>query len=657
MSKRSVASKDQKSASDVQFNSGLAQSFEQMNLSADRESKARDPAGEGSHSVRRWQIQYNELKFGPSMGKGAYGEVFEGEYRKSVVAIKVYDFRGQLAEQQQAEILHEADLMESLRSEYLVGFRGICFDPRYCLVMEYCAGGSLRARLAKNQEIALPEQLRWAMQTSYGIYQLHSVRIIHRDLKADNILLDAQGHAKVGDFGLSLVKSSSASQSKKSSGNVAGTLPWMAPELFTAKPNTASTDIYSLGVILWEIASRKQPYSDVMPAVIVGMALAGTRPSVEAAWPLVLRTLMQACWDANPQKRPTAEKVGDECKTALDSLEAVPKVMGKSAAELEIERLREQLQQAEYARQAAELKNQQLLEEQEKQSRAKNSASFLPPPKPELKAMDAKALGKLLQLVAEGEQDQAEVIIKQNPSLLSFSGEVKDLSGRTFKAITAFQYALWALDWHMWKMILKHIPPEAAGQQLTDLESKGTEHGKHFSFEPVIQALQTFVDNAAKWSFGKPANDQWCQSVGGAQRLFPAHVVNEYCRSDRGLNPIPRFTEDSLPRRRNFWLQNREQPQGRWEDKEWFTCNYQGGAGISFAFIRAHRAGRWEMGAQSCIGIRVDGGKGSWWNGYGLNEARMDLQALRTLSKVRTEQLESLKSQLTLAARGPTPFK
>ena len=81
--------------------------------------------------------------------------------------------------------------MEGLHSDYLVGLRGICWDPRYCLVMEYCEGGTLRARLDySSQPITLPEQLRWAQQISYGVHNLHSVRIIHRDLKGENILLD-----------------------------------------------------------------------------------------------------------------------------------------------------------------------------------------------------------------------------------------------------------------------------------------------------------------------------------------------------------------------------------------------------------------------------------------------------------------------------------
>lgn len=304
--------------SDSLFNSGLLQSIEGFSPDAKREisppGSPKSPTTSGG--MRRWEIRYGELQFGKSLGKGAYGEVFEGSYRKSKMAIKVYDFRGELTGEQKQAALHEADLMESMRSEYLVGFRGMCFDPRYCLAMEYCEGGSLRARLDKSSEaITLPEQVRWGMQISYGLYQLHSVRIVHRDLKGENILLDKLNHAKVADFGLSVIKSNSTGQSKKGGGHgAAGTLPWMAPELFERKPNSSESDIYSLGMVLWEILSRKVPFEEALPAVIVGMVLTGKREELPENCPEVFRLMITACWNANPKQRPTAEQVGDQLK-------------------------------------------------------------------------------------------------------------------------------------------------------------------------------------------------------------------------------------------------------------------------------------------------------------------------------------------------------
>ena len=130
-----------------------------------------------------------------------------------------------------------------------------------------------------------------------------------------------------------------------------------------------------------------------------------------------------------------------------------------------------------------------------------------------------KRWSQLLRFVAEGEQDKAEALIQKDKNLLLHAGTVTDLSGREFKRITAFQYALWAMDWHMWTMIQKYLPKEAQAEQLQVLETKGTAHGKHFSLQPLTGALQTYVDNAEKvWKYDQRATDHWCKVVGGAQK-------------------------------------------------------------------------------------------------------------------------------------------
>ncbi len=743
MSRQNLSSSSMSSSSSPQFDSGLVQSLGEF----PRENKYDSPRPETPGSppasgARRWEIRYAELKFEKNLGKGAYGEVWSGAYRKSKVAIKVYDFKGDLTPEQQAAVLSEADLMEGLRSEYLIGFRGICFDPRYCLVMEYADGGTLRARLDKSQEpITLLEQMRWAMQISYGLYQLHSVRIVHRDLKAENILLDGRQHAKVADFGLSVVKSSSASQSRKGgSPGAAGTLPWMAPELFENKPNTVETDVYSLGMLLWEIISRKVPFEGRMAAAIVGMALMGRRETLPENCPKVFELIITACWDPDPGKRPKTEIIGDQFEAALKSLEGVPTTLPveqelkknpspeiavedkKSAMTLQNELIlaceqgnlsavREAIQKGakpfgpdatgkhpigaavwgmspeilDYL--LSQLKNekiptwadiekhnrkyyqdkvwiisqfspenfgdwQTLIEQMDKnvflrdihlqiynqhyqkdldwpafsekirqrsqtivipqevkpfisrldkhyqdlKSKIKMSIEkvtdvvddelFAAPKKP----LDEKALGQLLRFVAEGEQDKAEELIKKDNNLLLLAGNVTDLSGREFEGIAAFQYALWAMDWHMWTMIKKYLPPEAQSQQFTELESKGTAHGKHFSLQELTDALQVYVDNAEKWNYNQRAENQWCKVVGGAQKKLPAHVVNEYCRGDRPFEPCPQEWESKLSRTKEMdvW----DSTQSKTVKGSWFIApSSKDGLGLNFAFYRCSYGG------------------------------------------------------------------
>ena len=261
-----------------------------------------------------------------------------------------------------------------------------------------------------------------------------------------------------------------------------------------------------------------------------------------------------------------------------------------------------------------------------------SSQTLMPSPKPALKPVDQKSLSQLLRYVAEGEQDKAEALIQTDKNLLLYAGTVKDLSGQEFKQITAFQYALWAMDWHMWKMIQKYLPEEQQREQFEGLETKGTLHGKHFSFEPLIGALQVYVDNAKEvWKYDQRARDHWCKVVGGAQRGVPAHVVNEYCREDRSFDPCPAFTEEKLPRIRTF----KYFPGGG----EWFTAESGGKlCGEGFAYVRGDGAVVAEFYSGSLdiflTSERVPG----------------DIKALQSLSKTRTQQMELLASQLKMSS-------
>jgi hypothetical protein len=238
-------------------------------------------------------------------------------------------------------------------------------------------------------------------------------------------------------------------------------------------------------------------------------------------------------------------------------------------------------------------------------------------------AVDQKAVEQLLLHVARGEQKEAKALAKKQPELLCHKGTVTDYSNRRFENITAFQYALWALDWHMWSMLLSYLPKEEASAQLHELESKGTRHGVHYDFTPLTQALKTYIDNYHAWSV-EQCKAHWCKVVGGAQTQVPAHVANEYCREDRSFDPTPKFTEKSLPR----VLMHDE---GAWYPVA--RCGSYGVLGVDFGIVRGHYGGL----LQACgyAGGRCDTGR-----------ARMDFSALAELCKTRTAQLADLKRQL-----------
>lgn len=241
-------------------------------------------------------------------------------------------------------------------------------------------------------------------------------------------------------------------------------------------------------------------------------------------------------------------------------------------------------------------------------------------------AKEAKAgeqVGEFLRYIVEGEQDKAEERLKEVPALALKKGTVTDLSQREFKHITGFQYAVWALDWHMWKMLLKYMPKEAAALQFVELEEKGTVHGKHFSLSPLIKALNTYVKSYGTWykaSAWDKIKQHWCQEVGGCQLLLPAHVIHEYCHPSRSFVPCPVFNEESLPRRMQL--------SG---GGNWFTMEYRGGKlGVTFGILRHN----WSAAAVEEGGFR-------WWV-----VCLTDIEALQRLSKMRLQQREKLKADL-----------
>lgn len=173
------------------------------------------------------------------------------------------------------------------------------------------------------------------------------------------------------------------------------------------------------------------------------------------------------------------------------------------------------------------------------------------------------SITKLLRLVAEGEQDKAEEMIKAQPALLLQCGEVTDLSDRTFPDITAFQYAVWALDWHMWTMLLKYLPKEEAAKQATQFETGAWVkiNGATANWQNLITAQQQYYFNYSKWT-QEQRKQNFIQPIGSAQLKVPVHVVNEYCRNDRSFHPTPIFLEPTLPRTRQT------------DKGEWFAVLY-----------------------------------------------------------------------------------
>ena len=262
-------------------------------------------------------IRFEDLTFGKLLGQGAYGKVFAGEWKFNPVAIKQYTAQD-FSEQTREEIRKEASIMAtaSAQSDYLVRLRGVILEkPHYSLVMEYLPGGDLFHLLKSSQEMTWPMRYRISLDMTIGLHHLHGHGAFHRDLKSLNVLLDMNFRAKLADFGLSTLKTSSASTT---AGGFKGTVLWSAPELFKrgAKASVAS-DIYSLGMILWELVSRQIPFADApTTAIAMDWVKSGEQENIPEGTPEEFKALF---WIVGIKPRRTSS-IGDAVAKRLDTL-------------------------------------------------------------------------------------------------------------------------------------------------------------------------------------------------------------------------------------------------------------------------------------------------------------------------------------------------
>ena len=262
---------------------------------------------------KRWVINPKEVKLGPVLGAGASCTVFKGEYKRTPVAVKSMreSYSGQNLVQ---EFQREVSAMVSLRHPNLVLFMGASIDPQMMIISEFCAGESLFKLLHEKKNIMLHwrQKLKMIIDIARGMIYLHeaSPPIIHRDLKSLNLLLVDQVTSqtdsilvKITDFGISrIVEAVGLVMTVRM-----GTCHWMAPEVINSEPYSLAADVYSFGIVVWEIVVRDTPYRGMNPAEIPMKVLRGERPdlnAVPAGTPPAIKDLIRSCWDQNPLKRP-----------------------------------------------------------------------------------------------------------------------------------------------------------------------------------------------------------------------------------------------------------------------------------------------------------------------------------------------------------------
>ncbi|KAL9402003.1 hypothetical protein Peur_005852 [Populus x canadensis] len=256
-----------------------------------------------------YEILWEDLTIGEQIGQGSCGTVYHALWYGSDVAVKVFS-KQEYSDDIILAFRQEVSLMKRLRHPNVLLFMGAVTSPqRLCIVTEFLPRGSLFRLLQRNTtKLDWRRRVHMALDIARGMNYLHHCNppIIHRDLKSSNLLVDKNWTVKVGDFGLSRLKHETYLTTKTGK----GTPQWMAPEVLRNEPSDEKSDIYSYGVILWELSTEKIPWDNLNSMQVIGaVGFMNQRleipKDVDPQW----ASIIESCWHSDPRCRPTFQEL------------------------------------------------------------------------------------------------------------------------------------------------------------------------------------------------------------------------------------------------------------------------------------------------------------------------------------------------------------
>ncbi|KAM4586721.1 tyrosine-protein kinase ITK/TSK [Fundulus diaphanus] len=252
-------------------------------------------------SKDQWEIDPEELILGQEIGSGQFGLVLEGKWMDRKVAVKMVREDCMSNE----EFKEEAMVMMRLSHSKLVQLYGVCTQRSpMCLVFEYMESGCLSDYLReKKGHLSQDLMLGMCLDVSEGMAYLESSNFIHRDLAARNCLVSKNNEVKVSDFGMTryvLDDQYTSSQGSKFP------VKWSAPEVIKYSKFSSKSDVWSFGVLMWEIYNEgRLPYENRSNAEVVESLNAGMRLLKPRLAPDQVHMLMEWCWKEKPEDRPS----------------------------------------------------------------------------------------------------------------------------------------------------------------------------------------------------------------------------------------------------------------------------------------------------------------------------------------------------------------
>jgi tetratricopeptide (TPR) repeat protein/predicted Ser/Thr protein kinase len=261
------------------------------------------------------------------LGRGGMGKVYEATDARlgRRVAVKVLPEHSVRDQSAVERFKREAQMASALNHPNIVTIHDIVdAGEQQCIVMELIEGRTLRELMGERP--SLEKSLAVIQQVAEALSVAHEAGIIHRDLKPENIMVRGDGYAKVLDFGLARLGASLDSRAETmmatGPGVIVGTVPYMSPEQCSGRPLQSASDIFSLGVVLYETATGRHPFSAESKVACISRITSEqpVSPSkLDPAVPAALEALITRMLEKNPLDRPTAEDVSKGLTTGQDA--------------------------------------------------------------------------------------------------------------------------------------------------------------------------------------------------------------------------------------------------------------------------------------------------------------------------------------------------
>jgi len=251
---------------------------------------------------------YNDFIINEKIGSGSFGVVYKviRKIDRNYYAMKEIDLQG-MSRREQEECIRETRVLSSLDSDFIIKYYDSFLERgKLYIITEYAANGNLHEYIKHRQGQRFPEGLIWKLfcQILLGLNHMHRKKILHRDIKTLNVFLDHNSNVKLGDMGVAKIMSTQTCFAK----TIVGTPYYLSPELCEDKPYNEKSDVWAMGVVVYECCQLKHPFDANSQGALILKILRGQYQPVTGYSP-ELCELVKKCLTLNPSRRPSTSKL------------------------------------------------------------------------------------------------------------------------------------------------------------------------------------------------------------------------------------------------------------------------------------------------------------------------------------------------------------